>query len=163
MMTRIGCVILLLSLTNCKTSRDKSPDNGLRGKWIVDQVVNLDSSSVNDDELRDYESTGHVSGSLFYKAKELKSTIELLDNGVLMTKLVFTNFGTPTWATNKQMDSLTLKLVNVTEESLIADGTVSGKGELFLYEGKINFLDSDNVDWTLSDGRIFKLKRKNAP
>src|SRR5687768_12419523 len=108
MMTRIGYVILLLSLTNCKTSNDKSSDSGLQGKWIVDQVIDLDSSSVNYEQLRDYDSNEQVTGSLFYKAKELKSTIELLDNGVLMTKLVFTNFGTPTWTTNKQMDSLTL-------------------------------------------------------
>ncbi len=162
-MTRIGFVILLLSLTNCRTSSDKSPDNGLRGKWIVDQVVDLDSSSVNYGEFRDYDSNDHTNRSLFYKAKELKSTIELLDKGTLRTKLVFSNFGTPTWTTNEQMDSLTLKLINVTEESLIADGTVRDNGELFLYEGKIKFVDNDNVDWTLSDGRIFKLKRENAP
>jgi hypothetical protein len=162
-MARVVFVILLLSLTNCKTSSDKSPDNILRGKWIVDQVLDLDSSSVNYGELRDYDSNEQANGSLFYKAKELNSTIELLDKGSLKTKLVFTNFGTPTWATNEQMDSLTLKLINVTDESLIADGTVSDNGEVFLYEGKIKFVDNDNVDWTLSDGRIFKLRRENAP
>ncbi|HEY9007266.1 MAG TPA: hypothetical protein VIM75_14095 [Ohtaekwangia sp.] len=152
-------VILLLGLISCKTPVDKLPDNELRGKWIVNQIVERDSTLVND-TLPGYNSDEQLSGSLFYKSKELGSTIELLENGTLKTKLVFTNFGTLTWTTNKQMDSLNLKLTNVKEESLIADGTVSNKGELFLYEGTIKFVDHDNIDWILSDGRIFKLKRK---
>jgi hypothetical protein len=156
-------MILLASLINCKSSTDTAADNILQGRWIVDQVIDPDSISKNYGEPHDYNLNQRINGSLFYRAKELKSTIELLDNGSLKTKLVFTNFGTPKWTTNKQMDSLTLKLINVTEESLIADGIVSDKGELFFYEGRLNFLDSDNVDWTLSDGRIFKLTRENAP
>ena len=156
-------IILLLCLIGCKAPNDKSTESRLQGKWVVDQVIDTDSSSLNSDALPDYDSAGQINGSLFYKAKELKSTIELLDSNSLRTTLVFTNFGTPTWTTNNQTDSLILKLTNVTEESLVADGTVSSKGELFLYEGAIKFLDIDTIEWTLSDGRIFKLKRENKP
>lgn len=158
-MIRVLFVLLLASVTNC----NPTTENRLQGKWIVDQLIDVDSSSVNYGDFLDYNSNGPINGSLFYQATELKSTIDLLDNGDLKTKLVFSNFGSPKWTTNKQMDSLSLKLINVTEETLIADGIVNDKGELFLYEGKIKFVDNDNIDWSLSDGRVFKLKRENAP
>lgn len=163
MFTRFFCFLILLQATSCSRISDKSPASRLEGKWLVDEISYADSSAVDHGALPAFGSVEAKDASLFYRARELKSIIELEPQHQLNTKLVFSNFGKPVWSTNAREDSLVLKLIQVTEESLIADGTVGADGELLLYEGAVEFIDSDKVQWKLSDGRVFVLKRQMTP
>lgn len=151
--------LLAIALTCCKSPEASKPERSLVGTWRVEKIVAGDSVVI-DGERTDYNSVPDDGGSLFYRARELGAVIELGDNGKLSTRLVFTNFGNPVWVANENMDSLTLKLTNVEEASLIADGTVDKNGDLYLYWGRITFAADDRIDWTLWDGRTFRLKKE---
>lgn len=154
-------LFILLTLLACCKQKSDNAAHTLTGHWQVARIVDVDSSGIAY-EYPDYSSIPYTGGSRLHKGRELNADIVLGPNGELHTNLVFTTFGTPAWTTNNSTDSLTLKLTNVQEESLIAAGAVDSNGDVYLYSGKIRFIDKDQVEWILSDGRTFTLKRENG-
>ena len=156
-LSMLSCIFFVLILNACGLISTNIQEHDVQGKW---QIMAIISQPVFEDvTFEEFDDSPPRSGSVFFRTQELNATLELLENYGLVTSLMYANFGTPKWTMNSSQDSLTLLLANVQEESLIADGTVGRDGNLILYEGKITFLDSENIDWTLTDGRIFKLKR----